>query len=129
MIHVAKEALPRTPVEWLNRFQVNSTEATAKVHQRVRTKGWILSPLKPSSWVQGASEFELSQPSKSDHILAGTHLGDGNWRLHLAEEPPESGQSVLARIRPAKEFDGRPAPAGVIEAIVDCLDVIDRVGQ
>lgn len=129
VIHVPKEALPRTPAEWLNRFQLNSNEATSKAHQRVRAKGWLLSPLKPSSWAQGASEFELSQPSKSDHILVGTHLGDGNWRLHLAEEPPESGQSVLARIRPAKEFEGRPAPAGVVEAIVDSLDVINRGGQ
>lgn len=92
-------------------------------------KGWNVSRLKPSTWLPGSAEFELSQPTVSDLLLVCTHLGDGNWRLHLAEEPPESGQPVLARIRPAKDFEERPAPAGVVEAIVDSLDVINRGGQ
>ncbi len=129
VIQVPKEALPRTPAEWVARFQLNADETIAKVHRRAHAKGWILSTLEPSSWVAGASEFQLSQPSKSDRALLGTHLGDGNWRLHLAEESPESGQSVLARIRPVKAFEGRPAPAGVIEAIFDSLDDIMRGDQ
>lgn len=129
VIHLPKEALPRAPIEWQTRFQLSSDDMIAKARQRVRAKGWNVSRLKPSIWVPGSTEFELSQPTVSDLLLVCTHLGDGNWRLHLAEEPPESGQPVLARIRPAKDFEERPAPTGVVEAIVDSLDVINRGGQ
>ena len=121
VIHIPKEPLPRSPGEWLAHFQSNSKTEAAKVHERARSEGWNLTPLRASSWLKDATEFELCQPSKSDRTLLGTHLGDGNWRFHLSEEPPESGQSVLARIKPAKDSLGRPAPAAVIEGILNLL--------
>lgn len=121
VIHIPKEPLPRSPIEWQARFQSYSKDEIIKVHERARLASWNLTPLKASSWLEGATEFELRQPATSDRTLLGTHLGDGSWRLHLAEEPPESGQAVLVRIKPVKDCLGRPAPAGVIEAILNLL--------